>query len=43
MTLTIGTAAAKRGEIVYGEYFLVQHPVGGADILPVIIAQGSED
>ena len=43
MTLTIGTAAAKRGEIVYGEYFLVQHPVGGAEILPVIIAQGSED
>lgn len=43
MTLTIGTAEAKRGEIVYGEYFLVQHPVGGADVLPVIIAQGQED
>ncbi len=43
MSLTIGTAAAKRGEIVYGEYFLVQHPVGGADVLPVIIAQGNED
>ncbi|MBI3170830.1 MAG: succinylglutamate desuccinylase/aspartoacylase family protein [Chloroflexi bacterium] len=43
MTLTIGTATAKRGEIVYGEYFLVQHPVGGADVLPVIIAQGQED
>ncbi len=43
MTLTIGTAAAKRGEIVYGEFLLVQHPVGGADSLPVIIAQGKED
>lgn len=43
MTLTIGTAKAKRGEITYGEYFLVQHPVGGADVLPVIIAQGQED
>jgi predicted deacylase len=43
MSLTIGTAAAKRGEITYGEYFLVQHPVGGADVLPVIIAQGNAD
>jgi len=43
MSLTIGTAAAKRGEITYGEYLLVQHPVGGADSLPVIIAQGKED
>lgn len=43
MSITIGTAVAKRGEIVYGEYFLVQHPVGGADVLPVIIAQGNED
>ena len=43
MTLTLGTATAKRGEIVYGEYLLVQHPIGGADHLPVIIAQGKED
>ncbi len=43
MALTIGTATAKRGEIVYGEFELVQHPVGGADSLPVIIAQGQED
>jgi len=43
MTLTVGTATAKRGEIVYGEFLLVQHPVGGADSLPVIIAQGQED
>lgn len=43
MTVTIGTATAKRGEITYGEYFLVQHPVGGADVLPIIIAQGNDD
>ena len=43
MALTVGTAAAKRGEIVYGDFLLVQHPVGGADSLPVIIAQGKED
>ncbi|MBK6794644.1 MAG: succinylglutamate desuccinylase/aspartoacylase family protein [Anaerolineales bacterium] len=43
MTLTIGTAAAKPGEIVYGEYVLVQHPVGGTDVAPVVIAQGQED
>ena len=43
MTLTIGTATAQCGEIVYGEFQLVQHPVGGADVLPVIIAQGKED
>lgn len=40
MTLTIGTAAARPGEITYGEFPLVQHPVGGADSLPVILAQG---
>jgi len=43
MSLTIGTASAKRGEIVYGEYDLVQHPVGGRDVLPVILAQGKTD
>lgn len=43
MTLTLGTAAARRGEITYGEFPLVQHPVGGADSLPVILAQGLED
>lgn len=40
MSLSLGTAIARCGEIVYGEYELVQHPVGGRDILPVIIAQG---
>ena len=43
MTLTLGTAAARRGEITYGEFPLVQHPVGGADSLPVILAQGQAD
>jgi hypothetical protein len=43
MTLTLGTASAKRGKITYGEFPLVQHPVGGADSLPVILAQGMED
>ena len=43
MTLTVGTTTARHGEIVYGEFPLVQHPVGGADALPVIIAQGAED
>lgn len=43
MTLSLGTVAAKHGEIVYGEYDLVQHPVGGRDVLPVIIAQGKSD
>jgi hypothetical protein len=43
MSISLGTAAARRGEIVYGEYPLVQHPVGGQDVLPVILAQGKED
>jgi len=43
MTLTVGTATAKRGEIVYGEFLFLHHPVGGTDSLPVIIAQGQED
>ncbi len=43
MPLILGTATVKRGEIVYGEYDLVQHPVGGRDVLPVILAQGKSD
>lgn len=43
MTLTLGTAAARPGQITYGEFPLVQHPVGGADSLPVILAQGAPD
>jgi hypothetical protein len=43
MSFKLGTAAARRGEIVYGEYPLLQHPVGGSDSLPVILAQGRND
>lgn len=43
MSLSIGTVTARPGEIVYGEYPLVAHPVGGADALPVIVAQGASD
>ncbi len=43
MSLTLGTAQSERGKITYGEYPLVRHPIGGADALPVIIAQGQGD
>lgn len=43
MSFTLGTAQAQCGEITYGEFPLVQHPVGGADALPVILAQGQHD
>lgn len=41
MPLTIGTARASAGRVVYGTYELVQHPTGGGDELPVLIAQGN--
>jgi uncharacterized protein len=40
MTLAIGTARAKPGRITYGTFELVNHPTGGGDQLPVVIAQG---
>ena len=40
MTLAIGTARAKPGRITYGTLDLVDHPTGGGDQLPVVIAQG---
>jgi predicted deacylase len=40
MILTIGTARAKPGRITYGTFDLVDHPTGGSDQLPVVIAQG---
>ncbi len=43
MSLTLGTAVARAGEIAYGEFDIVQHPVGGADRMPVVIAQGKTD
>lgn len=38
--ITIGTAQARPGTIVYGEFEAVALPTGGADVFPVIIAQG---
>ena len=43
MPLTLGSTKAKPGRITYGNYDLIEHPVGGADSLPVIIAQGDPD
>ena len=40
MPIQIGTAKAAPGRIKYGSYDLVTHPVGGADTMPVILAQG---
>lgn len=42
MPFSLGTAIAAPGEITYGEFDLVEHPVGGYDRLPVILAQGRE-
>lgn len=41
MPLSLGTARASAGRIVYGTYDLVAHPTGGVDQLPVVIAQGN--
>jgi predicted deacylase len=43
MTLTLGTASARPGEIVYGTYDLIEHPISGKDHIPVILAQGQAD
>jgi len=40
MSLQIGTAKATPRRLKYGLYDLVTHPVGGADVMPVILAQG---
>ncbi len=40
MTFSIGTARAKPGRITYGTFDLVDHPTGGDDRLPIVIAQG---
>lgn len=40
MPLTIGTATARPGELVYGELPVLDLPTGGSERLPVIIAQG---
>jgi predicted deacylase len=40
MAISLGTVKATAGRIKYGSYHLLDHPVGGADEMPVIIAQG---
>lgn len=41
MPVTLGTARASAGRVAYGTFDLVQHPTGGVDQLPVVIAQGN--
>ena len=43
MNITLGTCIARPGEITYGEYELIKHPISGQDHLPIIIAQGTRD
>jgi uncharacterized protein len=40
MPLSLGTAKAAPGRLKYGTYHLLDHPVGGREEMPVIIAQG---
>jgi predicted deacylase len=40
MALSLGTARAAAGRLAYGTFDLIEHPTGGRDQLPVIIAQG---
>ena len=41
MPLQLGTAKAIPGKLTYGTWDLVEHPTGGKDQLPVVLAQGS--
>jgi hypothetical protein len=41
--LEIGTALARPGQLVYGEFAGVALPTGGSDHFPVILAQGYEN
>lgn len=41
MPFSLGTARAVSGRVTYGTYDLVEHPTGGRDQLPVVIAQGN--
>src|SRR5688572_6412717 len=40
MPISLGNVKATAGRIKYGTYHLLDHPVGGSDAVPVIIAQG---
>ena len=41
MPISLGTAKASPGRISYGSYNLLEHPIGGVEQLPVVIAQGN--
>ena len=41
MPISLGTAKASPDRISYGTYDLLEHPTGGIEQLPVVIAQGS--
>jgi predicted deacylase len=41
MPITLGTAKATPGRLIYGTYDLLEHPTGGTEQLPVVIAQGN--
>ena len=43
MGIQIGSATARRGEIVNGWFEAIDLPTGGFDRFPVVVAQGSED
>jgi uncharacterized protein len=40
MALILGTAHASPRSLTYGTFDLVEHPTGGTDVAPVILAQG---
>jgi uncharacterized protein len=40
MAIKLGNVTAAAGRIKYGTFHILDHPVGGADEMPVIIAQG---
>ncbi len=41
MPISLGSAKALPGRLVYGAYDLLEHPIGGIEQLPVIIGQGN--
>ena len=41
MPISLGTAKAAPGRLTYGTYHLLDHPTGGVEELPVVIAQGN--
>lgn len=43
MPFALGTARARIGKIVYGVYPLIEHPTGGTETIPVVLARGRKD